>query len=71
MMGRRSKKEMHHQPNNPTTDALPCCVALVPSPATHMQRQAWTCLWRMLLLEDIDHSGRSARGNEGENNDHT
>ena len=45
---------------------MPCCVNIVTALATPVQRQAWACLWRTLLMEDIDHNRRRAREIEGE-----
>jgi hypothetical protein len=32
--------------------AIPRCPTPVPAPATPIQREAWTCLWRRLLAEE-------------------
>lgn len=63
---RRDKELVHAQPDDPEAGIMPCRMTLVTAPATHAQRQAWACLWRRLLGEDVDHNGRSARGSEGE-----
>lgn len=65
----RSRKQVHERPNNPEADTPPCCMTLVTAPATHVQRQAWACLWRTLLREDVDSNGRPARTNEGEHHE--
>ena len=62
----KTRSQGHDQPNNPEADPMPCRVQLVIAPGTPVQRQAWACLWRILLMEDIDHNGRRARGIEGE-----
>lgn len=65
----RTRRQRHDQPNNPEADTMPCRMTLMPAPARPVQRQAWACLWRMLLLEDVDHKESQARGNAEEKND--
>jgi len=61
----RGKAQAHRQPDAPEADTMPCCIHLVTTPATHVQRQAWACLWRILLMVDVDHHGSPARGAKG------
>jgi hypothetical protein len=67
----RNKGQQHNQLDDQEAHILPCCVNIVTAPATPMQRQAWTCLWRALLMEDIDEHRRKARGSKGANHDET
>lgn len=62
----RRKGPMPAQPADRAADSMPCCITLVPAPATHVQRQAWACLWRMLLMADVEDTGRPAETCEGE-----
>jgi hypothetical protein len=60
----RNKGQRHDRPDEPETTIMPCRIHVVSAPATHAQRQAWTCLWRILLSEPIDHHERVARQEE-------
>jgi len=64
----KGKEEAHAQPGRDEleADTMPCCIHVTTAPATPAQSHAWACLWHMLLMEDIDHNGRPARGSEGE-----
>jgi len=65
----RNKGQEHVQPDNPEADYMPCCANIVTAPATPVQRQAWACLWSMLLAETGDRNGNPARREEGEHHD--
>jgi hypothetical protein len=62
----RSKRLVHDRPDDPEATIMPCCINIVTAPATQAQSHAWSCLWRMLLMEKIDTNRSQARGNEGE-----
>jgi hypothetical protein len=65
----RSKDQARKQLAERHTDPLPCCVAILPAPATHRQVAAWRRLWRLLLAEAVDYSGSLARRDEEGKND--
>jgi hypothetical protein len=65
----RSNGQAPQPPTLSPRDSIPCSISLTVAPGTAMQRQAWTCLWGLLLAEAGDHIGKSVSGEEGEQND--
>jgi hypothetical protein len=60
----RAKEPAHSQLGTPEVDHLPCSVHLVTAPATPGQRQAWSCLWRLLLAEEEPPRGTAPKNVE-------